>query len=226
MNLIYVADDDKNLCEILKQHLENEGFAVRTFLTATDLYHTFLAHPCQLIISDIMMPMMNGYELCKKIRLTSEVPFIMLSAKGEEIDRVLGLELGGDDYLSKPFSLRELTLKIKNILRRRNDHQLQHALICKDVELKLKERAVYVNQHVIKITSKEFDLLHYFIQNKNLALSRDMIIEEVWGYKYVGDSRQVDHAIKRLRKKLLEHHVQLTIETIWGFGYKVNDYEN
>lgn len=226
MSLIYVADDDKNLCEILKQHLSNEGYEVDTFLSGESLLEAFTRKHCHLIISDIMMPGMNGYELCKAIRRISDIPFIMLSAKGEEMDRILGLELGSDDYISKPFSLREITIKVKNMLRRSSGMKESISqLHCKDISINVEKRLILINKREMKVTSREFDLIHYFLQNKNIALSREVIIEQVWGFDYLGDTRQVDHIIKRIRKKLLEMKTEFTIDTIWGYGYKVCDYE-
>ncbi len=228
MSLIYVADDDKNLCEILKQHLNNEGYEVQTFLSGLSLLEAFHQTRCHLIISDIMMPDMNGYDLCKSVRSISDVPFIMLSAKSEEIDRILGLELGSDDYISKPFSLREITIKVRNMLRRSSRTIVEdlNKLSCKDLELLLDERSALISRHLIHVTAKEFDLLEFFLKNKNVALSREKIIENVWEQDIIIESRQVDHLIKRLRKKLIEKESEFRIETVWGYGYKVSEHEN
>ncbi len=228
MSLIYVADDDKNLCEILKQHLNNEGYDVQTFLSGLSLLEAFHQTSCHLIISDIMMPDMNGYELCKSVRSISDVPFIMLSAKSEEIDRILGLELGSDDYISKPFSLREITIKVRNMLRRSSKTIVKdlNKLSCKDLELLLDERLALISSNLIQVTAKEFDLLEFFLKNKNVALSREKIIENVWEQDIIIESRQVDHLIKRLRKKLIEKESEFRIETVWGYGYKVSEHEN
>lgn len=223
--LIYVADDDINVCHLLKSHLENEGYAIEVFHNGQTLLDAYNIKRADMIITDIMMPIMNGYELCKAIRQNSDVPIIMLSAKDEEIDRVLGLELGSDDYIAKPFSLRELTIKVRNMLRRwyKKEEQSEEILSCKDVTIHINNRAVYIHDNELKTTAKEFELLFLLIKNKNRAFSREEIIQKIWGYDYIGDSRQVDHLIKRLRKKMLLEEAECKIETIWGFGYKVSE---
>lgn len=172
------------------------------------------------------MPSMSGYDLCREIRKISDVPIMMISAKDEEIDRVLGLELGSDDYISKPFSLREITVKVRNMLRRRSNSVIQNSeerLFCKDLEIVKANRTILIDGKEFKVTAKEYDLLELLIENKNKAFSREMIIEKIWGYDYFGETRQVDHLIKRLRKKMLLAETECKIETIWGFGYKVSD---
>ncbi len=225
MPLIYIADDDKNICKLLQSQLESDGFDVITFSDGKKLLDEFKTQPCELILTDIMMPELNGYELCKEVRKISDVPIIMISAKDEEVDMILGLELGGDDYISKPFSLRAVSIKIRNILRRydkaiEKDINLLH---CKDLSLDLTSRCILIEGTEFPVTAREYDLLEFFLKNKNHAFSREKLIEMVWGYGYVGDTRQVDHMIKRLRKKFLEFNCTFQIETIWGFGYKVSD---
>ncbi|MEA1883923.1 MAG: response regulator transcription factor [Thermotogota bacterium] len=222
---ICIADDDKKICDILKAQLESMGYAVEVFYNGIDLLERFKKTPCDLIITDIMMPGLSGYELCREIRAFSDVPILMISAKDEEIDRVLGLELGSDDYISKPFSLREISLKVRNILRRVNSKQQtsDSQICCLDVTINSDSREVSVNSQILNTSNKEYELLHLFITNKNRAFSREQIIQTIWGYDYMGDNRQVDHLIKRLRKKLLLADAQCKIETVWGFGYKVSD---
>lgn len=172
-----------------------------------------------------MMPNLSGYELCREIRQVSDIPIIMISAKDEEIDRVLGLELGSDDYISKPFSLREITIKVRNMLRRRSTTTLntEETLVCEDLEIIKSNRMILIHKEEFKVTTKEYDLLELLIESKNQPFSRENIIERVWGYDYYGDTRQVDHLIKRLRKKMLLAGSECKIETIWGYGYKVSD---
>lgn len=220
MALIYIVDDDQDLLNILSLQLIKEGYTVEAFLRGALLVEAFNKMPCDLIISDIMMPKMNGYEVCRIIRKTSEVPIIMLSAKDEEIDKILGLELGSDDYITKPFSLREVVIKVRNMLRRYQP-KICHQLSCKDLVMDIESRNCFIDKKEIELTSKEFDLLELFIKNKNHAFSRNQLIENVWGYDYYGDSRQVDHVIKRIRKKLIALEADFKIDTIWGFGYKV-----
>ena len=201
------------------------NYAVEVFYNGKDLLETYKKTPCDLIITDIMMPGLSGYEICREIRALSDVPILMISAKDEEIDRVLGLELGSDDYISKPFSLREVSLKVRNILRRVNGTQKisDSQISCLDVTINTDSREVTVNSQILNTSNKEYELLYLFITNKNRAFSREQIIQSIWGYDYMGDNRQVDHLIKRLRKKLLLAEAQCKIETVWGFGYKVSD---
>lgn len=211
---------------MLKSQLISESYDVETFYNGEMLLERFLSTPCDLIITDIMMPNMSGYDLCKEIRKISDVPIMMVSAKGEEIDRVIGLELGSDDYISKPFSLREISVKVRNMLRRRSSNVVQNIegrLVCKDLHIIKANRTILIDDKEFKTTAKEYSLLELLIENKNNAFSREMIIEKIWGYDYFGDTRQVDHLIKRLRKKMLLAETECKIETIWGFGYKVSD---
>lgn len=224
---LYIADDESKIRDLLKAHLGAEGYDVEVFADGQKLLARFAERFCDMVITDIMMPKMNGYDLCRQIRKTSDVPIFMISAKDEEIDRVLGLELGSDDYISKPFSLREMSAKIRNIFAR-IDRMHQSAttdeIACRDVRLKKDDRTVFVRGELLKTTAKEFDLLLLFFENKNMAFSREKIIERIWGYDYFGDTRQVDHLIKRLRKKMLMAEAECQIETVWGYGYKISDY--
>lgn len=226
MKKIYVADDDKNICELLKSHITNAGYNVNVFYNGKDLLDAYLTQPCDLIITDIVMPQMNGYDLCREVRKTSMIPIFMISANNDEIDRVLGLELGSDDYISKPISFRELLIKIKNTFLRLDSYQKSQAedvLRCQNLKLSLDSREVCIGDTLLPTTTKEFELLHLFLRNHNHAFSREQIIEKVWGYDYYGDSRQVDHIIKRLRKKMLQLGSDCKIQTVWGYGYKIGD---
>ena len=225
MDLIYIVDDDEKLCEILSRQLKSEGYEVEAFLHAQLLMDRFIEKPCDLIISDIMMPDINGYALCSTIRSISDIPFIMLSAKNEEIDRVLGLELGSDDYITKPFSLRELTIKVRNMLRRYGSQKISShdELLCKDLKLNINDRTAWISQEQLELTTREFNLIELFLLNREHPFSREELIKQVWGYQYYGDTRQVDHVIKRIRKKLLAVDAEFRIQTVWGYGYKVSE---
>jgi len=222
--LIYIVDDDENVCRLLQQQLINDGYRIEIFNDGESLLDKFMQTPCDLMITDIMMPGISGYDLCREIRRSSDIPIIMVSAKGEEIDRIIGLELGSDDYIAKPFNLREISIKVRNILRRVNGYAISNAkLSCMDIALNKANRQVYLDGKDFKVTAKEYDLLALLISNKNQAFSREQIISAVWGYSYYGDTRQVDHLIKRLRKKMMLAEAECKIETIWGYGYKVCD---
>jgi DNA-binding response OmpR family regulator len=225
MKKIYVADDDKNIAFLIKRHLENAGYEVETFNNGKELLDRFLSVNADMIITDIMMPEMNGYELCREVRNVSMVPVFMISANNDEIDRILGLELGSDDYISKPISFRELLIKIRNTFSRIDRYQVveDHSLTCYDLRIDKNNRQVFIKDNQIEVTTKEFELLLLFVSNKNQAFSREQIIESIWGYDYMGDSRQVDNMIKRLRKKILLQNAEFQIQTIWGYGYKVGE---
>lgn len=227
MKKIFIAEDDKNICNILITHLEQNGYIAKEFSNGSALLDAFLIEPCDLIVTDITMPKMNGYDLCKEIRKKSIIPLIMISANNDEIDRILGLELGADDYIGKPINLRELTLKIKNALSRidvlaeSTEEKNTPFLTYLDLALDLESRSAYINKNLFEVTNMEFDLLELFLKNVNKAFSRESIIHNVWQYDYDGDTRQVDQLIKRLRKKMLLVHSLCELKTVWGFGYKV-----
>lgn len=227
MRMIYIADDDNTICELLKAHIENAGYNVKTFNNGESLYNAFIAMPSDMIITDIVMPNMTGYDVCREIRKSSLVPIFMISANNDEIDRLLGLELGSDDYISKPISFRELLIKIKNIFNRLDNYlekkPSNNEIVSVDVTLNIENREVFIKDKHLQTSSKEFDLLKLFMENINRAFSREQLIEHIWGYDYFGDKRQVDHLIKRLRKKMLQMDAQLQIQTVWGFGYKIGD---
>lgn len=228
MEKIYIAEDDKSISSILSVHLEQNGYIVKCFHEGKSLMEAFTLSPCDLIITDIMMPIMNGYDLCREIRKTSLIPLIMISANNEEVDRILGLELGADDYISKPINLRELTIKVKNALRRmeivgKNNSIIGDTNIIKylDLILNLENRTAQINNDIFDVTTKEFDFLELLLKNVGKAFSREEIIREVWQYDFDGDMRQVDQLIKRLRKKMLLLGTECEIKTVWGFGYKI-----
>lgn len=226
--LIYIADDDKEICKLLKKHIESAGYGVEVFFDGRSLLDRFEERQCDMIITDIAMPKMNGYDLCREIRKTSMLPVFMISANNDEIDRVLGLELGSDDYIAKPIGFRELIVKIRNTFRRIDMYNAPSAgededLRCGDLSLSESKREVKIGGETLQTTAKEFDLLQLFMENRNVAFSRERIIEEIWGYDYYGDTRQVDHMIKRLRKKMILAGAKCGIQTVWGYGYKLGD---
>ena len=167
----------------------------------------------------------NGLDLCKEIRRKSEVPIIFVSARDEELDRILGLELGADDYLSKPFSPRELIVRIKNIFRRIDKSSTNDTsnpnIIIRDLTLNRAERSLYCLESEIKLTTKEYELLEFLMLNSNMPFTREILIERIWGYDYIGETRVIDDLVKRIRKKLKDVESKFTIETVWGYGYKV-----
>jgi len=228
--LIYVVDDEKSIRDLIKAYLTKEGYQVQNFACGEDALAAYNTKACHMMIIDIMMKGMDGYELCREIRKLSDIPIIMVSAKDDEIDRILGLELGSDDYLSKPFSPRELVVRVKNIFRRIDKSQVNkpteqkdNSLGVKDVIIMENERKVVANNKELKITNKEFEFLLFMVKNKNIAFSRENLLKNIWGYDYFGEERAVDDLVKRIRKKLKEVGSMVEILTVWGYGYKIVD---
>ncbi len=228
--LIYVVDDEKSIRDLIKAYLVKEGYTVKTFQSGESALAAFNNTKCHLMVIDIMMTGMDGYELCREIRKSSDIPIIMVSAKDDEIDRILGLELGSDDYLSKPFSPRELVVRIKNIFRRidkSNDNNMDekeiNKMLINDLIILEDERKAVANGNELKLTNKEFEFLLFMVKNKNRAFSREQILDNIWGYDYYGEERAVDDLVKRIRKKLRETNSKVEILTVWGYGYKIVD---
>ncbi|MCF6465991.1 response regulator transcription factor [Clostridium sp. Cult2] len=217
---IYLVEDDHNLNLVLTTYLKKEGWKVSSFLTGKEAKMA-INNPPDLWILDIMLPDIDGYQLIKEIKLTSpNVPVIFISARDADIDRVLGLELGSDDYLAKPFLPRELVIRTKNLLDRVYGTNWE-VLEIFPYTIEEKPRRVRLKDSVIDLTSKEFDLLLYFAKNQGIALSREQILQVIWGIDYFGTDRVVDDLVRRLRKKMPE----LRIETIYGYGYRMIENE-
>lgn len=221
MKHILVVDDEKNIRDLIEKYLVASNYQVTTYGDAKYLKEEVRRINPDLIVLDIMMPNSNGLDVCREIRKFSEVPIIFVSAKDEEFDRILGLELGADDYLNKPFSPRELVVRIKNIFRRLDKKEAKEVGKVKDCLIDQDKRSIMIKDQVMKTTQKEFELMVYLIANVNHSLSREQIIEDVWGYDFEGELRVVDDLVKRLRKKLATLGSELKIETVWGYGYKI-----
>lgn len=218
---VLVVDDDPNILELVKLYSEREGFEVVGINNGDLVLSAFNRENPDVIIMDIMLPGKDGLTLCRLLRDIRMVPIIMLTAKGEEADRVLGLEMGADDYVSKPFSPRELVARIKAVLRRTKMSEIltNNNLKYPELEIMTDIRKVFINRVEIALTPKEFDLLVYLAQNPMRTFSRENLLSTVWGYDYFGDQRTVDVHIRRLRKKLAPlSHEYLT--TVWGVGYQ------
>lgn len=222
MKHILVVDDEKNIRDLIEKYLLASNYAVTTYGDAKYLLDEVRRLKPDLIVLDIMMPNSNGLEVCKEIRKFSEVPIVFVSAKDEEFDRILGLELGGDDYMNKPFSPRELVVRIKNIFKRleKSNHTVSSKSV-KDCTVDSATRTIKVNDQTLKTTQKEFDVFEYLIKNINLPITREQLVEDIWGYDFDGEVRVVDDLIKRLRKKLKEESSTVEISTVWGYGYKI-----
>lgn len=216
---IYLVEDEENLNQLLKKYLEKEGYEVVSFVNGESAQHRISDMP-DLWILDIMLPDIDGYQLIKNIKeFNSKTPVIFMSARNQELDRVVGLELGSDDYLSKPFLPRELIIRTNKLMERLYGHKedVSNHFQIEDYLIDVKQRTVFDHDQEIILTNKEFCLLLYFIENKNTVVTREQILEKVWGDNYFGSDRVVDDTIRRLRKKLARIH----IETIYGYGYKL-----
>ncbi|NYB73638.1 response regulator transcription factor [Sedimentibacter hydroxybenzoicus DSM 7310] len=218
---VLVVDDDPNVLELVKLYGEREGFNVIGINDGNLVLSAFDRENPDVVILDIMLPGIDGLTLCRKLRSIRMIPIIMLTAKGEEADRVLGLEMGADDYVSKPFSPRELVARIKAVQRRTqpiDDVKYAKLKYC-DLEIQADIRRVNVGDSAIELTPREFDLLYHLAQNPRRVYTRDDLLTAVWGYDYFGDQRTVDVHIRRLREKLKElPHEYIT--TVWGVGYQ------
>ncbi|MBA2175144.1 response regulator transcription factor [Halobacillus locisalis] len=220
--LIGLVEDDPNIRDIVEGYLKKEGYVVQAVETAEKAWEIFETENPDLWVLDIMLPGMDGYEFCKQVRQTSEVPIIIISAKDDEVDKILGLELGGDDYLTKPFSPRELVARVKRHLKRwqvMQPDQQADTIQSGDLELNEEERRAYFQKEEVEVTTKEFELLKILASQENRAFSREELLVRVWGDDYFGSDRAVDDLVKRIRKKMKE----LPIETVWGHGYRLRD---
>ncbi|MEA4847774.1 MAG: response regulator transcription factor [Clostridiaceae bacterium] len=225
MKHIFVIDDERNIRELIRKYLEKEGFLVTVFENSQNIVSEINRLKPDLLVLDIMMPGIDGLELCKEIRKSKDIPIVFVSARDEELDRILGLELGADDYLSKPFSPRELVVRIKNIMRRseKSSQMKAEVMVIKDIKMECYRRYVGKDGIELKLTIKEYDLMEFMVRNKNMPFTREQLLEKVWGYDFIGDIRVIDDLIKRLRKKLVEIGSVLEIKTVWGYGYRIDD---
>ena len=223
MPVIWVLDDEENIRELIRRYLEKEGYSVRTFFAAEDLENALINSAPDMFILDIMLPGTDGLTLCRSLREHYEQPVIFVSARGEEFDRVLGLELGADDYLAKPFSPRELVVRVKNIFRRMqpSDASMKQ-LILGNLILYPEQRKIVINGEDTAFTAREFDLLATLAGEAGRSFSREMLLEKIWGYDYEGDVRAVDDTVKRIRKKLREKGAQTELTTVRGYGYRID----
>lgn len=226
MKHIFVVDDEAEIRTLVIKYLEKEGYKTTSFSSGTHVAVEVERLKPDLIVMDIMMPEIDGLDVCKEIRKKSEVPIIFVSARGEEIDRIIGLELGADDYLAKPFSPRELLVRIKNIFKRldkNHSNKIEDSILIGNSQIIQKQRRVLVNGAPLNLTTKEYDTLIYLAINVNIPLRREQLLKNVWGYDYFGEIRVVDDVIKRIRKKMKDLESSIVIVTVWGFGYKIED---
>ena len=214
---VLLVEDEENLASLVRAYLEQEGYPVISVVTGAEALRVIETEPVRLVVLDLNLPDMDGLDVCRRIRARSSVPVVMLTARDEERDRLAGLETGADDYIGKPFSPRELVARMKAILRRSEPHSEEELLVLGDVVLRRSAREVGVAGESIELRPKEFDLLVYLMQNRGAVLSRDVLLERVWGYDYAGGTRTVDVHVAQLRRKLRRPDL---IRTIRGSGYK------
>jgi two-component system alkaline phosphatase synthesis response regulator PhoP len=223
---ILVIDDEEHILELIKFNLENNGYKVLTAANGIDAIKIAKAEEPQLILLDLMLPGMDGYDVCKEIRRDNSIsmtPIIMITAKGEEFDKILGLELGADDYITKPFSIRELMARVKAVLRRTTIQYIDKAYKFGNITIDFNKHEVLKNDIRVDLTLKEFELLEILIKNKGRVMTRDFLLDKIWGYEYIGETRTVDVHIRHLRQKVEEDDKNPKfIETIRGIGYRFN----
>ena len=224
---ILVVDDEEHIAELISYNLTNNGYKVIIANNGIDAVKLAVEEKPSLILLDLMIPGKDGYDVCKDVRSNSEIkniPIIMLTAKSEEVDKILGLELGADDYITKPFSIRELLARVKAVLRRFNIVEPEsNVLVLGDLTADFDKREIFVKDKKLDLTLKEFELLEILIKNKGKILTRDTLLDKIWGYEYIGETRTVDVHIRYLRKKIeADDKKPKFIETIRGVGYRFN----
>ena len=224
---ILIVDDEPLIVKGLKYSLEQDGYETDSAQDGEEAVNKFFAGQYDLILLDVMLPKIEGMEVCQRIRERSNVPIIMLTAKGEDMDKILGLEYGADDYMTKPFNILEVKARIKTIFRRTAMTQKesgQRIITVRDMQLNMNNRSVTVGGKEVNLTAKEFDLLQVFVNNRGKVFSRESLLETVWKYDYTGDARTVDVHIRRLREKIERNPAQPEfIFTKWGVGYYFTD---
>lgn len=222
MKKILVVDDDANICELLRLYIEKEGFEVQTAGDGSLALDIFKDYAPDLVLLDIMLPGLDGWQVCREIRKISDCPIIMITAKGETFDKVLGLELGADDYIVKPFEGKEVTARIKAVLRRVSPEEKKslRKVNMDQLLIDLNTYELKVNGTKIEAPPKEMELIFHLASHPNKVFTRDQLLDQVWGYEYYGDSRTVDVHVKRLREKLEGASHKWRLKTVWGVGYK------
>ena len=224
---ILIVDDEPSIVKGLKYSLEQDGYETDSAVDGEEAVTKFMASNYDLVLLDVMLPKLNGIDVCQRIRESSNVPIIMLTAKGEDMDKILGLEYGADDYMTKPFNILEVKARIKTIFRRTNmmaKEQDNKLITVRDMTINLNNRSVTIGPKEVNLTAKEFDLLQLFVSNRGKVFSRESLLETIWKYDYLGDLRTVDVHIRRLREKIEKNPAQPEfIFTKWGVGYYFTD---
>ncbi len=223
---ILIVDDEQRIIDLAKMYLEQDGFRVTSATSGTKAWHMILADKPSLVVLDLMLPGMDGLEVCRRVREASDVPIIMLTARGDDIDKIVGLELGADDYLTKPFNPRELVARIRAILRRADRSAARtdapEEINIGNLHIDVQRRRVEIEGQAVDLRMKEFDLLQALAENIGMVFSRERLLDVVWGYDFAGETRTVDVHIAHLRHKL--RGMEPSIETVWGIGYKLDEH--
>ncbi len=228
-NRVLIVDDEKNICELIRLYVEKEGFKTFVAYDGVEAVEKFHEDSPDIVLLDVMLPQKDGWQVCREIRGESDVPIIMLTAKGEVFDKVLGLELGADDYIVKPFEPKELVARIKAVLRRSGksyEKENGQEITFLGLTINRDTYEVELNGKIIEMPPKEFELLYFLAEHKNKVFTRDQLLNEIWGYEFFGDSRTIDVHIKRIREKIETEETQgfpWQLKTIWGVGYKFED---
>ncbi|MEW9121710.1 MAG: response regulator transcription factor [Thermotaleaceae bacterium] len=218
---ILVVEDDYNIYELITLYLKKEGYGVIGAQDGEKALSTFKEETPDLVILDIMLPKMDGWDVCRELKRISDIPIIMLTAKGETFDKVFGLKMGADDYMVKPFEPKELIARIDAVLRRYQKQALpQRQIVLPNLMIDLDSYQIKVNNEIMELPPKEMELLYFLVKNQNRVFTREQLIENIWGYDFEGDLRTIDVHIKRLREKLSPLEIQYKIKTLWGVGYK------
>ena len=218
---ILICDDNPAIHESLSRFLAEEGFRILSAYSGEEAFRQLRDHPVDLLILDIMLPGIDGTEVCHQIRMDSSLPILFLSAKAEEYDRIRGLEIGGDDYVTKPFSPREVTLRVKKMLEKSGHSEPPAMISYGELTISESTQTAFLQGTALDLTAKEIALLLYFIRNAGRVLNREQILHGVWGFSYDGDVRAVDAAIKRIRKKFSAFQPSFSIQSVYGVGYRL-----
>ena len=219
---ILIVDDDTNICELLRLYIEKEGYSTAIAYDGEQALELFEREQPNLILLDIMLPKLDGWQVCREIRKTSDCPIIMITAKGEVFDKILGLELGADDYVVKPFEAKEIVARVRAVLRRvgSNDEETIKQVNWDKLSINLTNYELKVNGEAVDTPPKEMELLYHLASNPNKVFTRDQLLDQVWGFEYYGDSRTVDVHVKRIREKIDGVSDKWELRTVWGVGYK------
>lgn len=221
---ILIVDDEENICELIRLYVEKEGYRAIIATNGQEAMDKFRTEKPDMVLLDIMLPIKDGWQVCREIRAIDDTPIIMLTAKGETFDKVLGLELGADDYMVKPFEPKELLARMKAVLRRTigraEEAQEDNEIVFDGLRVNQTTYDVYLDEEKIEMPPKEFELLYFLAKNANKVFTRDQLLDEIWGYEFFGDSRTVDVHMKRIREKIEKEDKNWHLKTVWGVGYK------